>query len=290
MSRSRSQASEHKYLTVRAYLADLVASELSVGDAVPSERSLTEKFGVSRMTVRQAIDALVTEGVLERAQGRGTFVAPPRADFEMRLTTFGEEARRRGMEPGTEVLEVGTAPAPASVAESLGRATGDPMHHVVRLRSADGSPMSVEEAWIPVDLAPDLLDGGVPESLYGALRERGLAPTWGEDTITASDATVQEQKLLGLRASRAVMRTVRRTFAGDAPLMYSRSSYRGDRYSVFVPLREARPTLVPRTAGSPASTAAPADPAAAAVTPDPTPTDHLDPVPVPARATEGNDR
>ena len=256
MSRSRSQASEHKYLTVRAYLADLVASELSVGDAVPSERSLTEKFGVSRMTVRQAIDALVTEGVLERAQGRGTFVAPPRADFEMRLTTFGEEARRRGMEPGTEVLEVGTAPAPASVAESLGRATGDPMHHVVRLRSADGSPMSVEEAWIPVDLAPDLLDDGVPESLYGALRERGLAPTWGEDTITASDATVQEQKLLGLRASRAVMRTVRRTFAGDAPLMYSRSSYRGDRYSVFVPLREARPTLVPRTTATDATRAA----------------------------------
>ncbi|MCM3533232.1 transcriptional regulator, GntR family [Cellulosimicrobium aquatile] len=285
MSRSRSQASEHKYLTVRAYLADLVASELSVGDAVPSERSLTEKFGVSRMTVRQAVDALVTEGVLERAQGRGTFVAPPRADFEMRLTTFGEEARRRGMEPGTEVLEVGTVPAPASVAESLGRATGDPMHHVVRLRTADGSPMSVEEAWIPVDLAPDLLDDGVPESLYGALRERGLAPTWGEDTITASDATVQEQKLLGLRASRAVMRTVRRTFAGDSPLMYSRSSYRGDRYSVFVPLREARPTLVPRS--TTADDAAAAD--GGAVTDD-APTDQLAPVPVPARATEGNDR
>ncbi|CPU62053.1 GntR family transcriptional regulator [Mycobacteroides abscessus] len=154
----------------------------------------------------------------------------------------------------------------------------------MRLRTADGSPMSVEEAWIPVDLAPDLLDDGVPESLYGALRERGLAPTWGEDTITASDATVQEQKLLGLRASRAVMRTVRRTFAGDSPLMYSRSSYRGDRYSVFVPLREARPTLVPRSTTADDTTAE-----GGAVTDD-APTDQLAPVPVPARATEGNDR
>jgi GntR family transcriptional regulator len=245
MGRARSGDGEHKYLTVRAYLADLVTQELEVGDAIPSERTLTEKFGVSRMTVRQAIDALVTEGVLQREQGRGTFVAPPRADFEMRLTTFGEEARRRGMEPGARVLVAETAAAPPSVAEALGHAEGAPMHRVVRLRTADGSPMSIEEAWVPTDLAPDLLDGGVPESLYGALRERGLAPTWGEETITASDATPAEAHTLELTASRAVMRTVRRTFAGDTPLMYSRSSYRGDRYSVFVPLREARPTLVP---------------------------------------------
>jgi GntR family transcriptional regulator len=245
MGTARSGDGEHKYLTVRAYLADLVAQELAVGDAVPSERSLTEKFGVSRMTVRQAIDALVTEGVLQREQGRGTFVAPPRADFEMRLTTFGEEARRRGMEPGTQVLEAETAPAPSSVCEALGRPAGAAMHRVLRLRTADGSPMSIEEAWVPVDLAPDLLDDGVPASLYGALRERGLAPTWGEETITASDATPPEEHALAMTGSRAVMRTVRRTFSGDTPLMYSRSSYRGDRYSVFVPLREARPTLVP---------------------------------------------
>ena len=246
MSRSRSRASEHKYLTVRAYLADLVASELSVGDAVPSERSLTEKFGVSRMTVRQAIDALVTEGLLERAQGRGTFVAPPRADFEMRLTTFGEEARRRSLTPGATVLRCEQLPAPTVVAEALDREVGVPVHHVVRLRTADGNPMSVEESWIPVDLAPDLLDDGVPDSLYAALRERGLDPTWGEEVITAADATPDELESLQMQGSRAVMRTARRTFGGDAAVMYSRATYRGDRYSVFVPLREARPTLVPR--------------------------------------------
>jgi len=247
MVSARARSGEHKYLAVRAFLADLVATELSVGDAVPSERSLTERFGVSRMTVRQAVDALVTEGVLEREQGRGTFVAPPRADFEMRLTTFGEEARRRGLTPGADILQAGPLPAPRHVAEALDRAADTPMHFVLRLRTADGTPMSLEETWVPVDLAPDLLDGGVPESIYGALRARGLDPTWGEETITAADGTPQELEVLQMPSSRAVMRTSRRTFGGDAPLMYSRASYRGDRYSVFVPLREARPTLVPRT-------------------------------------------
>ncbi|MGW8566950.1 GntR family transcriptional regulator [Isoptericola sp. NPDC055881] len=246
MVRGDVRGGEHKYLAVRAYLADLVTTELAVGDAVPSERSLTDKFGVSRMTVRQAIDALVTEGVLERAQGRGTFVAAPRADFEMRLTTFGEEARRRGLRPGATVLRCEELPAPTVVAEALDRDPGTAVHHVVRLRTADGKPLSVEESWIPVDLAPDLVADGVPDSLYAALRERGLDPTWGEEVITAADATAEELDSLQMQGSRAVMRTARRTFGGDVALMYSRACYRGDRYSVVVPLREARPTLVPR--------------------------------------------
>ncbi len=67
--------SAHKYLTVRDHLATLVAQELRVGDAIPSERHLSQQFGLSRMTVRQAVDTLVTDGVLVREQGRGTFVA-----------------------------------------------------------------------------------------------------------------------------------------------------------------------------------------------------------------------
>ena len=243
-------APAHKYLAVRAYLADLITTELEAGDPVPSERTLTERFGVSRMTVRQALDALVTEGALVREQGRGTFVARHFADFEMRLTTFGEEARRRGLDPGTQVLEFEQVPATARVATELGVAEGAAMHHVVRLRTADGRPMGVEHSWIPVALIPDLLDDGVPESLYGALRDHGLAPTWGEDTLTASEATPAEAELLGLDGPRAVMRTQRRTFADQVALMLSKSTYRGDRYSVFVPLRQARPLLVPRPSTS----------------------------------------
>lgn len=237
----------HKYLAVRSHLAELVAHELAVGDAVPSERALTRQLGVSRTTVRQAIDALVIEGVLERSQGRGTFVAPPRADLEMRLTTFGEEVRRRGMTPASQVLEARTTPCPAAVAELLALAVGDPAHRVLRVRTADGEPWAVEDAWIPAAPAPDLLDDGVPESLDQALRDRGHVPTGGEETITAADATDDERRLLAMGATHAVMRIERRTYAADIPLIHSRFSYRGDRYSVFVPLGEAR-SPVPRWA------------------------------------------
>jgi GntR family transcriptional regulator len=240
----------HKYQAVRAYLVELIENELREGDAVPSERALTERFGVSRMTVRQALESLVSDGVLQREQGRGTFVAPSRIDFEMRLTTFAEDARRRGLTPGTRVLAAATVPATPRVAEVLAVKEGDPVHRVERLRTADGEPMSVEVSWIPAHLLPGMLDDGVPDSLYAALRGAGHAPTWGEDTFLAADATDAEADLLSLPGSRAVLRTRRRTYAEEGAVMYSQACYRGDRYSVVVPLREARPTIVPR-AGQP---------------------------------------
>lgn len=102
-------------------------------------------------------------------------------------------------------------------------------------------------------LAPDLLDDGVPDSLYGALRERGHSPAWGEDTIMAAEASAAEQDVLAMTNVRAVLRAHRKTYSEDGACMYSQMCYRGDRYSVVVPLREARPTIVPRPA--------PADPA-----------------------------
>jgi GntR family transcriptional regulator len=247
----------HKYQAVRGYLLGLVERELDVGDAIESERALCERFGVSRMTVRQAVDALVGEGILVREQGRGTFVAPRRMDFEMRLTTFGEEMVRRGMRPDTKVLDAQQVPAPRDAAEALGIGVGEPVHHLLRVRYADGAPMSIEELWVPVALAPDLFRAGPPDSLYDALRAHGLAPEWGEDTLTAADATDTEQQLLALRGSRAVLRAERRTFSADGAVVFSRACYRGDRYSVWVPLRAPGPTLVPRggavlTGGAPA--------------------------------------
>jgi GntR family transcriptional regulator len=257
-TQARAPKGGHKHQIVRAYLSDLIANELTIGDAVPSERVLTEKFGVSRMTVRQALDSLVADGVLQREQGRGTFVAPQHTDFEMRLTTFGEEARRLGLVPSTQVIDSGTLPAGRVVAEALGIAPEDRVHYVERLRFADGTPMAVERAWVPVALAPDLLDNGVPDSLYGALRERGHSPTWGEDTIMAAEASAAEQAILAMTSVRAVLRAHRKTYSDDGACMYSQMCYRGDRYSVVVPLREARPTIVPRLAPAPEVEAEPA--------------------------------
>ncbi|WP_456824039.1 GntR family transcriptional regulator [Cellulomonas sp. P5_E12] len=236
----------HKYLVVRDHLADLVAQELRVGDAIPSERRLSQQFGLSRMTVRQAVDTLVSDGVLVREHGRGTFVAPQRIDFEMRLTSFGEEMRRRGMEPATTVLTAQVVAATPDVATALDIESRQRVHFLYRVLSADGTPICIEQVWVPVALAPSLLDAGPPASMYGALRDLGLAPEWGEDTLSADEATDTEASLLGLGDARVVLRAERRTHSVDAAIMFSRACYRADRYSVRVPLRAPRPATVPR--------------------------------------------
>lgn len=235
-----------KYVRVRDYLRSLVTHELAPGDAIPSERVLCERFGVSRMTVRQAVDALVVEGLLQREQGRGTFVAPSKVDLEVRLASFGEEMRRRGMDPSSRVLAAEQVPATPDVADALELVPGEPVHHLHRVRLADGEPMAIEQTWVPASLVPGLLGEGAPESVYGELRRRGLEPDWGEDTVAASEVDAQDASLLGLRPGAAVLRVARRTFAGDVACAYSRSSYRADRYVLWVPLRTPRRPLTPR--------------------------------------------
>lgn len=235
-----------KHVRVRDYLRSLVTHELDVGDAIPSERVLCERFGVSRMTVRQAVDALVVDGLLVREQGRGTFVAPVKVDLEPRLASFGEEMRRRGMVASSTVLAAEVVEATPDVADALDLAPGAALHHLHRVRHADGEPMAIEQTWVPVDLVPGLLSAGPPESVYGELRGRGLEPDWGEDTVAASEVDAQDAPLLGLRPGAPVLRVSRRTFAGHVACAYSRSSYRADRYELWVPLRAPRRPLTPR--------------------------------------------
>ncbi|WP_229734661.1 GntR family transcriptional regulator [Cellulomonas carbonis] len=244
-----------KYVRVRDYLRSLVTHELAVGDPIPSERALCERFGVSRMTVRQAVDALVVEGLLAREQGRGTFVAPTKVDLEVRLSSFGEEMRRRGMEPASKVLAAEVAQATPDVADALEILPGEDVWSLHRVRYADGEPMAIEQTWLPRALLPGLLDDGVPESLYGELRRRGHVPDWGEETVAAGEADAEAADLLGVADGAPVLRLTRRTFAGQTACVYARSSYRADRYVLWVPLRAPRARLTPRTrdaAGGPA--------------------------------------
>ena len=242
--------SELKYVRVRDYLRSLVTHELAVGDAIPSERLLCERFGVSRMTVRQAVDALVVEGLLQREQGRGTFVAPVKMDLEVRLASFGEEMHRRGMEPSSRVLAAEEVAATPDIADALDLLPGEQVFYLHRVRYADGEPMAIEQSWLPVRLVPGLFDDDVPASMYGELRRRGLEPDWGEDTVAATEVDTRDAELLGLRVGKAVLRLSRRTFAGQVACVYSRSSYRADRYVLWVPLRVPKRAMKPSANGA----------------------------------------
>jgi GntR family transcriptional regulator len=234
-----------KYVHVRDYLRTLATHELNPGDPLPSERALCEKFGVSRMTVRQAVDALVVEGLLERVHGRGMFVAPPKVDLQVRLTSFTEEMHRRGMTPSVRHLVTERSTASVRVADKLEIEPGDPVVHLHQLRLADGEPMCVLHTWLPDVLVPGLVDDGAPDSLYAALGERGLLPAWGEDTVDAGEADPSESALLGIRDRGPVLRIARRAFSGDLAVEYSECVYRSDRYTLWVPVARPHPSVVP---------------------------------------------
>lgn len=224
----------HKHVQVREYVRDLI-SGAEPGAPAPSERELVHVFGVARMTVRQALDALVTEGLLERIPGRGTFVAQPRPDTRSALSSFTEEMMRRGMKPDARTILARVEQAGQGVARALELQLGDPVIHWQRLRLADGQPMCLEDAFLSEALFSGFLDGPLPNSLYGELKKRGLMPSRGEDSVEAGIAKAEEAEVLGINDGDAVLRIARRAFADNQAVEVSRSTYRADRFTLWVP-------------------------------------------------------
>jgi GntR family transcriptional regulator len=221
-----------KHVQVREYVRSLV-SGMTPGSPAPSERELVAQFGVARMTVRQAMDALVVEGLLERIPGKGTFVARPRRTASA-ITSYTEEMARRGFVAESVTLLARREQAGPGVARALSVSEGDPVIHWKRLRRADGGPMCVEDAFLNETLLPGFLQSGMPTSLYEALDHRGLRPTWAEDSINADLANADEAVHLEVEAGGAVLRHSRRALAGDKVVMVSRSVYRADRFTLWV--------------------------------------------------------
>ena len=168
------------------------------GTPAPSERDLAEQFGVARMTVRHAIDALVAQGLLERIAGRGTFVTKPLIDMQMRLSAYTEEMERRGKKPESRTLLARRETAGPGVSRALEIDEGSAIAHWQRLRLADSVPMAIQHVYLSLDLFPNFLDEALPASLYFWFAMRDLMPTWGEDSVMAGIATEEEADLLEL--------------------------------------------------------------------------------------------
>ena len=225
-----------KHVAVREYVRSLVEGA-DAGAPAPSERELVQRFGVARMTVRQAMDALVSEGLLERMPGRGTFVARPRRRVG-RLTSFTEEMERRGMLAESQTLLARREQAGPGVAKALGITQGDAVIHWKRMRCADNAPMCIEDAYLNEVLLPGFLQSAMPTSLFDALAARGLRPTWAEDAVTADRASVEEAGLLQVAPGSPLLLVARRALAGEKPVEVSRSAYRADRFTLWVQLGE----------------------------------------------------
>ena len=221
-----------KHVQVREYVRELVADH-APGSSAPSERELVHRFGVARMTVRQALDALVVEGLLEKIPGRGTFVARPRREAT-RITSYTEEMNRRGLLAESQTLLARREQAGPGVARALNLTEGDAVIHWRRLRRGDGSPVCIEDAYLNEVLLPGFLQAGMPTSLYDALTARGLRPTWAEDSISADIASSEESDHLEVAPGSAVLRHSRRALSDDKVVEVSRSVYRADRFTMWL--------------------------------------------------------
>jgi GntR family transcriptional regulator len=221
-----------KHVQVREYVRTLVTGS-APGSPAPSERELVHRFGVARMTVRQAMDALVVEGLLERIPGRGTFVARPRRP-STRLLSYTEEMARRGLLAESQTLLARREQAGPGVARALQISEGDAVIHWRRLRRADATPMCLEDAYLNEVLLPGFLQSGMPTSLYAALDARGLRPTWAEDSVNADVAGDEEAALLETTPGAAVLRHSRRAFVAEKVVEVSRTVYRADRYTMWL--------------------------------------------------------
>jgi len=233
--RLRREAPDPLYLQIKdQLLAEITAGRYRAHQRLPSERELATRYRVSRMTVRQALLELVHDGIIYTRVGKGTFVAEPKIDQQLRaLTGFSQDVRARGSEPASRVLEVRVAPATPDVAAALRILPDAEVIVLSRVRLANGLPLAVETAYLPFARFPDLLHCDfTTESLYDVLEnDYGLLLTRAEQSIEAALAGARELELLELTPPAAVLKMQRLTLTDDGvPIEYVLSTYRGDRY------------------------------------------------------------
>jgi len=207
---------------------------------LPNETKLAENFGVSKITVRQALQELADLGYVRREQGRGTFVSKPKLDHGPReLASFTEEMRRHRRVASSRVIESFETEANDRVAEALRLRLNEPVFTLKRLRMADGEPLGIQTAYIPLALAPDLAGDDLGNvSLYEHLRTKyGLQPSRARETYFSVPAEPAAAELLGIPSGAPVFAVERVTFLPRGkPFEFVESIMRGDRYSIILEL------------------------------------------------------
>lgn len=226
-----------KHEQLREALRELARTGLGPGAAIPSERELMATYAVSRTTVRTAIEALVADGLLERSQGRGTFVARPRLKSRLHLASFSEDMRRRGLTPATRALGIALERPSGEVADSLGLGDGGRAWRIDRVRLADGDPIAHEAGWYPETLLPGLDRRDLAGSLYAVLREDyGLVVDHAEQTLWGETADASYAALLDAPLHTPLLVFRRVSSASGRVVEHVVSRYRGDRYQVHMSL------------------------------------------------------
>ena len=231
-----------KQVLTRQRVLELI-DQLQVGEAIPSERRLSTELGISRLTVRAALDDLVRDGYLERRHGAGTFVSEPKIAQQLTLTSFSEDMRRRGMVAGSRTIELREIHAGAAVGRALNISPDARVTLIRRLRLADGAPMALETLHVPAGRVPGLTRDMLENASFYDLLEHdyGVVISHGTQSIEPTVTNEEESELLGvpLHSPAFLFERTSRTDDGET-VEFVRSLYRGDRYRLVAELSQRR--------------------------------------------------
>lgn len=232
-------------MSIRLQISDslrrrIESGELQAHSTIPSERALAQQLGVSRMTVRAAVEDMVNEGLLIRRQGRKTVVADRKINRAAGFTSFSEEMRLRGWQPTSAVRQVATLLADVATAAQLELPVGARVILIERLRLADDEPLAQETVYLSYSRFPELAGMDLAScSLYELLASRyGVRPVYAEESVEAVLMTTEQARLFGLeRGSPALLsRRITRDETGTV-VEAATSLYRGDRYRMVLARR-----------------------------------------------------
>jgi len=218
---------------------EITAGRWDVGERLPSEREFCEAYNLSRTTVREALDALVSDGLLRREKGRGTFVAEPKI-VERWLGTpdgFTESMMEEGYRLETHVLSAEVVPAPYKVEVELRLSSGEPVVVLDRLRLILDEPILLVTSYLPERLVPDLVHADlVKNSLYTTLRDSyGIEIAKAQRCMEAVAANEMEARLLKINRGAPLMLIESTAFLADGtPVEFFKARHRGDRTRFLV--------------------------------------------------------
>lgn len=226
--------SDHLHRRLARTIADEInGGSLRPGDRLPSERTLCDRFAVSRATVRRALSELAADGLIAAHPGRGSFVAGgPLGEAPNALMSFTELGAARGLEASARVLVAQVEPADLDEAESFGVAPGADVFVLERLRLLDGVPVSVDRSRVPLARAPALADADFTSaSLYATLEAAGAGPVRADYALQAVAADPRRAELLGVTPGFPLLRTTTTGYDAAGVLVeLGEMVYRGDRY------------------------------------------------------------
>ena len=231
-----------RYSQIISYYQSLIESgKLTEGEKIPTEEAIGELFGVSRITVRQALDGLAQGGYIYKIQGKGSFVSAKKAGMQLNhLVGFSDEMRSIGMTPSTVLIDQCLEAPSEAVAAALGLDASQKVYLISRVRCADDIPMAVEKVCMPFSRIAGIETQDLSQSLYAMLKQRyGCEPAKASQSIQAGLANSSDAKLLQIKVGAPVLRITRTAFdSNNVPFEYTESVYRGDKYVFNVTLEK----------------------------------------------------